>query len=144
VPAAQDALTVAGVNLVYTPPPMTGGPVMRGLPNTVFLHEEPGYRLHDWTRVKPTYAAVIDMVRLGVQYLEENERFERRRRRIRLYWIDRVLRMTLGIPAYIVSLLLGVPQQRIEASAFGPLLRILGVLADIAGVYALEKLIGLP
>jgi hypothetical protein len=60
VPAAQDALTVAGVNLVYTPPPMTGGPVMRGLPNTVFLHEEPGYRLHDWTRVKPTYAAVID------------------------------------------------------------------------------------
>jgi hypothetical protein len=52
--------------------------------------------------------------------------------------------MTLGIPAYIVSLLLGVPQQRIEASAFGPLLRILGVLADIAGVYALEKLIGLP
>jgi hypothetical protein len=45
------------------------------------------------------------MVRLGVQYLEDRELKERKRRRNPLSWIDRVLRMTLGIPAYIVSLL---------------------------------------
>jgi hypothetical protein len=142
VPAAQDALTVAGVNIVVTPPPLIGGPVMSGLPNIVFLHEEPGYRLHESTG-KPPFSAVIDMVRLGAQYLEESERIERRRRRNLLYWIDRVLRMTLGIPAYVVSLLLGVPRDRVETSAFGPVLRIIAVLGDIAGAYALGKLIGL-
>jgi hypothetical protein len=143
VPAAQDALTVAGVNLVYSPPPLIGGPVMSGLPNTVFLHEEPGYRLHESTGFKPTFVAVIDMVRLGAQCLEESERIERRRRRNPLYWIDRVLRMTLGIPAYIVSLLAGVPRQRVEESSFGPVLRIMGILGDFAGAFALGKLIGL-
>ncbi len=145
VPSAQDALTVAGVDLVVSPPPMFGGPVLRGLPNTVFLHEDRGYRLHESmpTGSKPTFVAVIDMVRLGAQYLEERERVERRRRRNPLYWIDRSLRMTLGIPAYLVSLLFGVPRQRVEQSAFAPLLRGLAVLADLGGVYALGKLIGL-
>lgn len=142
VPAAQDALTVAGVDIVYAPPPLFGGPVMDGLPNTVFLHEEPGYRPHE-SAGKPTFAAVIDMVRLGVQYLAENERIERRRRRNPLYWIDRTLRMTLGIPAYIVSLLVGVPRERVEGSPFGPILRFIGVLADLVGLYGLGKLIGL-
>jgi hypothetical protein len=143
VPAAEDALTVAGVNLAYSPPPMIGGPIMRGLPNTVFLHEEPGYRLHSWSGFKPTFVAVLDTVRLGTQVLEERERVERKRRRNPLYWIDRALRMTLGIPAYIVSLLVGVPRGRVEQSAFGPILRFIGVLADLAGLYGLGRLIGL-
>lgn len=60
-----------------------------------------------------------------------------------LHWIDRVLRMTLGIPAYIVSLLAGVPRYRVEASAFGPVLRFIAVLADVSGAFALGKLLGL-
>jgi hypothetical protein len=143
VPLAQNALTVAGVNMVYAPPPLTGGPVMSGLPNTVFLHEQPGYRLHKSMGFKPTFADVIDTVRLAAQYLEERERIERRRQRNPLYWIDRVLRMTLGIPAYIVSLFAGVPRQRVEESAFAPMLRVIAVLGDIGGVFALGKLIGL-
>jgi hypothetical protein len=139
----SDALGVAGVNLVFAPPPLVGGPVMRGLPNTVFLHERPGYRWAGSTGGQPTFAAVIDMVRLATQYLEERERAERRRRRNPLYWIDRVLRMTLGIPAYLVSLLAGVPRGRVETSAFGPILRLIGVLGDLAGLYALGKLTGL-
>lgn len=143
VPAAQDALTVAGVDLAFAPPPMTGGPVMTGLPNTVFLHEQAGYRRHGSAGFKPTYSAVLDMVRLGAQYLEENEQIERRRRRNPLYWIDRTFRMTLGIPAYVVSLLVGVPRKRVDASPVGPLLRSIGFLADVAGAFALGRLIGL-
>jgi hypothetical protein len=143
MPLAQQALTTAGVELAVTPPPMTGGVVMRGLPNTAFLHEQPGYRLEGPFGYKPTYAYVLDMVRLGSQYLTEREREERRRRRSPLYWIDRALRLTLGIPAYLVSLVIGVPRWRVEASAFGPLLRGVGVIADLAGVFALGKLIGL-
>jgi hypothetical protein len=143
VPAAQDALTEAGVDLVVTPPPMTGGPILRGLPNLVFLHEESGYRLHEGFGYKPTFTNVLDMVRLGAQYLEERERIERRRRRTPLYWIDRALGMTLGIPAYVVSRVVGVPRRRVEASAFGLPLRVIGVLGDLAGVFALGKVVGL-
>jgi hypothetical protein len=143
VPAAQDALTVAGVDFVVTPPPMIGGPILRGLPNLVFLHEEPGYRLEEGFGYKPSFGHVLDMVRLGAQYLEERERTERRQRRNPLYWIDRALRMTLGIPAYVVSLVVGVPRRRVEASVYGLPLRVLGVLGDLAGVFALGKVIGL-
>jgi hypothetical protein len=143
MPAAQEGLTTAGVNLTVTPPPLTGGVILRGLPNVAFLHEQPGYRLEEPFGHKPTYANVLDMLRLGTQYLAETERVERRRRRNPLYWIDRVLRTTLGIPAYLVSLVVGVPRRRVEASAFGPLLRAVGVLADFAGVFAIGKLIGL-
>lgn len=45
IPAAQVALNAAGVNPIVYPPPAFGGMIYRGLANTAFLHEQPGYRL---------------------------------------------------------------------------------------------------
>lgn len=45
IPAAQAAMNAAGVNPVVYPPPAFGGMIYRGLANTAFLHESPGYRL---------------------------------------------------------------------------------------------------
>jgi hypothetical protein len=141
LPQAERALGIAGVNMAYLPPPLTGGPVMRGLVNTVFLHEEPGYRLQGWAGQKPTYAGVIDMLRLGAQHLEDQEADERRRRRNPLYWVELGVGLTLGIPAYIVSRLLGVPSETVEGSPFRLPLRLVGALADFAGVFALVRML---
>lgn len=142
IPAAQAALDVAGVRIAFTPPPAVGGPILYGLPNVAFAHEQPGFRLHEFAGIKPTYADVIDWTRLGAQYLEDREERERRRRRNPLYWPDRVFRGTLGIPSYLVSAIVGVPRARIEGSGVGMFLRAVAVAADGATLWGAGKLIG--
>jgi hypothetical protein len=139
IPAAQRALDVAGVGLIYTPPPAFGGPVMSGLGNLAFLHERSPYQLPG---AKPPYADVIDMTKLAMQYLEDAAKNETRRRRNPLYWIERAFLSTLALPAYVVGAIVGVPRERIDGSALGLPLRLVAVAADLSSLWALGKAAG--
>jgi hypothetical protein len=141
IPAAQRALDAAHVGLVYTPPPAFGGPVMSGLPNLAFLHEGAPYQ-NRVPGVKPPYTDVIDMTRLGVQYLEDAETRERRRRHNPLYWIERAFLATLGFPAYVIGAVVGVPPHRIHGSVLGMPLRLIAVAADVSSLWAIGKAVG--
>jgi hypothetical protein len=131
VPAAQEGLEEAGVNLVIYPPPAFGGPIRRGLANVVFAHESPNTEMGQTMIVRQT----LDTARLAAAQLEKSERLLRRKRKSPLYWVDRSMRAVLGIPAYLLSLIFGVPVRRIDESPFGTALRIVGVVLEAFGVY---------
>jgi hypothetical protein len=131
IPAAQAALTIAGIDMTVYPPPAFGGPVLNGLANVAFAHEAPGFR-----RGEPAIPQqVMDVSRLAAAELESRAKALRRRRKNPLYWGDRILRAVLGFPAYLLSLILGVPVARIEDSPFGTLLRIFGLALQALAVY---------
>lgn len=124
---AQNALRAAGVDLTLLPPPAFGGPVLQGLPNTIFAHENwpvyPGMG-------PPIYEKVIECLLVADSYLERHEKEETRRRKNPLYWADLALTAFLGIPAYIVSRVIGVPVWKIDDSPIGFVLRLLGLAID--------------
>lgn len=130
-------------HLIVTPPPaMEGGPVYRGLDNLAFLHEVPGFRPIGLSEGPAVYEGVLDNLNTAIARLEHAEREVKRRRRNPFYWVDRGLRAVLGIPAYLVSLVIGVPKVRIERSWAGFPLRVLGVAADLLAVYGGGHLLG--
>jgi hypothetical protein len=128
LPAAQTSLNASRVNVVITPPSHIGGIVHQGLPNTVFLHEQDGV-YGDVPRL------IFDTVRVADGYLAEQEKALARKRRNPLYWIDRFLRAVLGLPAYLLSLILGVPAARIAESPLGTALRVAEVILTAFLVY---------
>jgi hypothetical protein len=135
IPAADNAMDVANAVFYIEDPPMLGPTRRRyyGLANTAFLHEQPGFRP---TGLDPAiFERVIDAVRIARSRLEERAREEERRRRNPFYWIDRALRLALAIPAYLVSLIVGTSPVRVDRSAWGVPLRILGVVADGLAIY---------
>jgi hypothetical protein len=129
---AQQALNQAGVDVVRYPPPATGGPVISGLANTIFVHETD---FLPFGSMPPFYEKVLEVIRLGEGYLRSRQEKAERQRRNPLYWADRVLTVFLGIPAYIVSRVAGVPVWRIEGSPLGVVLRIVGLVVDAALVF---------
>jgi hypothetical protein len=137
MPKAHRALNLAGVGVAFTPPPAFAGriPIMDGLANTAFLHEEPGWRLESMAGIKPTYAVVSENLRLAAHTLEDEIEEAHRRRRNPLYWIDRGLRAMLGFPAYLLSLVLPLSREEIDESGFGIALKLLSTVAAIVGVY---------
>ncbi len=135
IPAAEAAMDALGMGFAVLPPPASGsGPVIRHLANVAFLHEKPGFG------TLPN-EQVIDVVEQTLALIEEREKMLRRLRRRPLYWLDRAVRALLGIPAYLISVLVGVPKPRIETSWWGPPLRILGLVADVAGIYGVGRLL---
>lgn len=52
-----------------------------------------------------------------------------------LYWLDRLLRAVLGIPAYLVSLVFRTPYERVNESHLGSFLRLLSAAGSVAGIY---------
>ena len=130
--AAQDALNQAGVNLVRYPPPATGGPVVSGLANTMFVHETDYI---PFGSVRPFHENVTQMLRLAVGYLTNQRDRAVKQRRSPLYWGDRVLTFLLGIPSYFVSRIFGVPVWRIEESPLGVVLRIIGLVVETLVLY---------
>jgi hypothetical protein len=137
MPAAQRALNVAGVGVAFNPPAAFAGliPIMEGLPNTAFLHEEPGWRLEPMAGVKPTYVVLLETLRLAAHTLEDEIVEARRRRRSPVYWIDRGLRAVLGFPAYLLSLLIPVSREEIDQSWFGTILKLVPVIGVGFAVY---------
>jgi hypothetical protein len=137
MPAAQRALTVAGVDLAFNPPPAFVGriPVMNGLANTAFLHEEPGWRLEPMAGVKPTFVVLLETLRLASHTLDDEIEEAKHRRRNPFYWIDRGLRAALGFPAYLVSLLVPVSREDIDDSWFGTLLKLVPLAAFLVALY---------
>ena len=127
-------MRAAGINPTLLPPPMTGGPVLTGLQNVAFAHERTGYGNLD-------LRVLLDSLRQADGYLREQEKAAQRHRRRPLYWPDRIVRALLAFPAYIISVLFGIPQHRIEASAFAPFLRILAVAADVLGIYLAGRVV---
>ena len=126
IPAASDVLGKLRADLAWFPPPAAGGPVMRGLENMVFLHEMP------WGGIgAPPYQLVLDAVVDGDAALELIDGKVRRKRKNPLYWADRGLRALLGLPAYVVSLVFGVPLSRIEESAWGTALRVASFAVEV-------------
>jgi hypothetical protein len=130
---AQMAIDAVGVGLAMLPPPAFGGPVLKGLTNTLFIHEtSQGYT---GMGAPPFFEKVLETLQVADGYLERKERDEIRRRKNPLYWLDLVLTAFLGIPAYIVSRIIGVPVWKIEDSPLGFALRLLGLAIDGLVVY---------
>lgn len=137
MPAAQRALNVAGVGVAFNPPPAFVGriPVMAGLANTAFLHEEPGWRLEPMAGIKPTYMVVLENLRLAAHTLEDEIEEAKHRRRNPFYWMNRGLRAVFGFPAYLVSLLFPFSREEIDDSWFGTLLKLVPLGALLATLY---------
>jgi hypothetical protein len=127
---AQRALHVAGVDITRLPPPAFGGPILHGLPNVLFIHEQEPTLVGE-----PFCNTVLQTLEIADGYLGRNAQDEIRRRSSPLYWTDRVVTGILGIPAYIVSRIIGVPVWRIEASSVGSVLRVIGLIIDGLLVY---------
>lgn len=133
---AQTAMNAIGAGVSWLPPPAAGGPVLSGLVNMVFIHESVhGYAGGMFGTGGQPYQAIIDVVDSALASLDRLERAIRRKRKNPLYWVDRGLRLVLGIPAYLVSLIFGVPVERIEASPLDVPLRLLGLVVEGLVVY---------
>jgi hypothetical protein len=128
-PTAQEALRTARIELVIHPPPVVGGPSYSGLANVAFLFERPGWGGAGIPR------RVLDMGGIGIAQLEKQIAEATRRRRNPLYWTDRGLRAVLGFPAYLLSLVLGVPVARIEESPWAILIRVAEIALAAIGAY---------
>lgn len=129
---AQEALHLAGVDLTRLPPPAFGGPILRGLPNLLFIHEQDPPSLFGR---QPFCQNVIEALQVADGYLGQREREEAERRRNPVYWLDRTVTGFLGIPAYVTSRIIGVPVWRIEDSPVGFALRVVGLAVDGLVVY---------
>lgn len=127
VAEAQQALDLSGVHLSRLPPPAFGGPVLHGLPNLLFIHEQDAVPTFGG---QPFCQNVMEALQVADGYLARKEREEAQRRRNPAYWIDWVVTGFLGIPAYITSRIIGVPVWRIEDSTIGFALRIAGLGID--------------
>jgi hypothetical protein len=134
IPAADRAMVVADVVPVIIDPPLWPGRQSHsGLTNLAFMHEQGGYRLSNPS--DSPAKMVSDSVLHAIAALDQLARDERRRRRNPLYWIDRGIRYVLAIPAYIVSRIVGTSVEQIDRSAWGLLLRVIGLVADGFAIY---------
>ncbi|HEX5173657.1 MAG TPA: hypothetical protein VFV91_05880 [Gaiellaceae bacterium] len=131
MPAAHMALARAGVEPYMHPPRALGGPVISGLPNLAFAHEA-AFSLGTDDSIR----MVRDSLQLAAAKLEDRAVEEERRRRNPLYWIDRGLRMLLGVPAYIISLFFPHLSFRdVDSSAFGAPLRLLSAASSALAIF---------
>jgi hypothetical protein len=132
VAEAQRALDLSGVQLTRYPAPAFGGPVLHGLPNLLFIHEQEPVPVFSG---QPFFRNVVEAMQMADGYLAHREQMEVRRRRNPLYWLDWLITGFLGIPAYIVSRIVGVPVWKIEDSPLGFALRLIGLTIDGLVVY---------
>lgn len=136
-------MAAVGMGIVVTSPPAMGGGVThRGLANVAFLHETPGYRPIG-EEGGATFQLVLDSVDQSIAYLVEYEKDLSRARRRPLYWVDRAIRALLSVPAYLVSVLFGVSRPKVEGSWLGVLLRCLAAVAEVFGILAAGRALGL-
>jgi hypothetical protein len=125
------------LGVAFNPPPAFVGriPVMSGLANTAFLHEEAGWRLEPMAGIKPTYVVLLENLRLASHTLEDEIEEAKHRRRNPFYWIDRGLRAALRFPAYLLSLLVPVSREDIDDSWLGTILKLVPLVGLGFAIY---------
>jgi hypothetical protein len=130
---AQVALDGLGADFVWLPPPVTQTGPMRGLVNTVFVHETPfGDGVGSMCNWPKSWEGILNVVDSSLAQLETMDREARRRRHSPFYRGDRILRALLGFPAYLLVLIFGVPATRIEDSVWGTALRVSAFVVESA------------
>jgi hypothetical protein len=135
MPAASAALDALGFKLSVMPPPLLGGYAVSGLYNVAFLFERA-------TWGGDAIPLVFDVVRSAQAEAKQRLVEVQRQRRNPLYWGDRFLRAILGFPVYLVGLILRIPPERLDASAWGTVLRVVGLAAEIALVVVGGRQVG--
>jgi hypothetical protein len=137
VPAAQRAFDSADLNLTVADPPMLGPhrQTYVGLQNVVFLHERPGFRSTGFSGEPGIADAVLETTDQATAVLHDEILLETKRRKNPLYWIDRVARLAISIPTYLVSLIIGESVVSIGRSAWGIPLRVVGIVADLLAIF---------
>lgn len=114
-----------------------GGPLIRGLVATMFIHESVwGYSGSGMfsTGGEP-WRGVLDVTENAIAALDVMERDAKKLRRRPIYWLDRGLGAVLGFPAYLISLVFRVSLEQIEHSPFATPLRLTGIVIDGFVVY---------
>lgn len=139
---AHRAVGVAGVQLAWLPPPVfrNSTPPLEGLASVAFAHENEAYRGFSAMNIPKPFEFVLDAVDQADALLEVREREVRRRRRQPTYWIDRVLRAVLGAPAYLASTVFRFDLNELSSNQ-GRVLWWLALLADVAGVFAVGRML---
>jgi hypothetical protein len=142
IPAAQRALEDARAVFAVQEPPEVGPyrRTYRGLMNTAFLHEQPGWQPHVFSDGPAVYERVLDGVSFARARLVDLDAEVRRARRRPTYWIDRALRSLLLVPAYLLSLVIGGSPLSIDRSKWGLPLRVLAIVADALAIYTAGQL----
>jgi|FLYL01.1.fsa_nt_gi hypothetical protein len=135
---AHRAVSQSGYLIAWLPPPVfaSSTPPLEGLAPVAFAHENEAYRGFSKLRIPRPYEAVIDALDQADVILAEREEELQRRRRSPWYWVDRALRATLGIPAYLVSLIFGFDLREVSESK-GRALWWFSLAADVATMAAL-------
>jgi hypothetical protein len=77
---------------------------------------------------------VLDAVDTADTFLAEWRERARRKRRNPLWWIDKILRSVLGLPAYIIGLVLGFDPKALPASRQRGLW-LLSIAADVGTLW---------
>jgi hypothetical protein len=86
--------------------------------------------------------ATIDVAEAGRVKTQLRLEEVNRLRRNPLYWGDRLLGAILGFPVYLVGLILRVPSERLDASAWGTVLRVAGLAVEVALVVITGRQVG--
>jgi hypothetical protein len=71
----------------------------------------------------------------GLSRLGLAEEKAKRTRRNPLFWIDRTLRTVFALPAYLVSLVVGVPVAKVQAYRLAWLLPLLALIVALPGAF---------
>lgn len=144
IPAAERALEDASGVFVFQDPPALAPyqRTYRGLMNTAFLHEQPGWQPYAFSDGPAVYERVLDGVGFARARLVDLDGQVRQARRRPAYWIDRALRSLLLVPAYLVSLVIGESAASIDRSKLGLPLRLLAIFADALAVYTAGQVFG--
>lgn len=139
---AHRAVGVTGIRLAWLPPPIfrDSTPPLEGLVSVAFGHENEAYRGFSGMNIPKPFELVLDAVDQADAILEVREHEAKRRRRQPTYWIDRTLRAVLGTPAYLASMILRFDLNDLSSSK-GRILWWLSLLADVAGVFAVGRML---
>lgn len=138
---ADRAAARAGVTPVMYPPPAFGGIVIRGLSSVAFAHEDSRNRpsgIPFGPRPKTSIELTMEALDMAQGNLAIMEAEARKRYHSPIFWTDRVLRVVLGFPAYLLSVILGFDPTELNTN-FQRLLWLLSIAADLAALYGVAK-----
>lgn len=138
---ADRAVGESGSKLAWMAPPAMSAPPLYGLALVAFAHESEVYRGFSGMKAPRSYEAVLDAVDRADAILAIRQDELLHRRRSPFYWVDRVLRAVLSLPAYIISIIFGFRLEELSATQ-GRVWWWVSILADLATIAALGRAFG--